>query len=165
MKDAQDAQDTQNTQDSVDEMKVIREVNTQADALYEVAKQLGDQAAEAFGEKHRAQITGLENIAESALKTSDIFDYIKRQTARHDHWRQGGFGSQLLNTLEKEIATKRDAICSGGNLNISNKTDAGRQERRRIYLLLMRQFIRQMAVEYEFQVSLGKGARRNGTHN
>lgn len=168
MKDAQDtqgSQGSQGTQSSIDEMKVIREVNRQAEALYEVAKQLGDQAAEAFGEKHRSQITGLENIAESALKTSDIFDYIKRQTARHDHWRQGGFGSQLLNTLEKEIATRRDAICNNKNLDISNKTDAGRQERRRIYLLLMRQFLRQMAVEYEFQVSLGKGARRNGTHN
>ena len=32
------------------------------------------------------------------------------------------------------------------------------------HLLLIRQFIRQMAVEYEFQVSFGKGARRNGTH-
>src|SRR2546421_9216723 len=143
-------------------MKIIREVNIHAEAFYEEAKKLGDHAADTFGEKHRAQITGRENIAESAFKTSDIFDYIKRQTARQAHWRKDDFGKKLIDKLEKELASRQKTI--SGGLNISEKTDQGRQERRRIHLLLIRQFIRQMAVEYEFQVSFGKGARRNGTH-
>ena len=152
----------QKQQNKIDEMKIIRDVNMQAEIFYGEAKELGDRAAAAFGEKHRAQITGLENIAESALKTSDIFDYIKRQTARHDHWRKDNFGKDLIEKLETDL-TKKQKTISGG-LGISEKTDEGRQERRRIHLLLIRQFVRQMAVEYEFQVSFGKGARRNGSH-
>ncbi len=150
--------DEQNQQNKIDEMKIIREVNIQAEAFYEEANALGDHAAEAFGEKHRSQITGLENIAESSFKTSDIFDYIKRQSARHEHWRKDDFGKKLIEKLEIELAKRQKAICGG--LRISEKTDEGRQERRRVHLLLIRQFVRQMAVEYEFQVSFGKGARR-----
>jgi hypothetical protein len=151
-----------NEQNKIDEMKIIREVNIQAENFYEEAKNLGDRAAVAFGEKHRSQITGLENIAESALKTSDVFDYIKRQTARHDHWRKDNFGKDLIEKLESKLGDRQKMI--SGRLEISEKTDEGRQERRRIHLLLIRQFVRQMAVEYEFQVSFGKGARRNGSH-
>ncbi len=152
----------QDQQNKIDEMKIIREVNIQAESFYEEAKNLGDYAAASFGEKHRSQITGLENIAESALKTSDVFDYIKRQTARHDHWRQDNFGKNLIEKLESDLATRQKVISAG--LKISERTDEGRQERRRIHLLLIRQFVRQMAVQYEFQVSFGKGARRNGSH-
>jgi hypothetical protein len=154
--------DEQEQQNKIDEMKIIREVNIQAEAFYLEAKVLGDHAADAFGEKHRSQITGLENIAESAFKTSDIFDYIKRQTARHEHWRKNDFGKKLIEKLETELGKRRKLICGG--LKISEKTEHGQQERRRIHLLLIRQFVRQMAVEYEFQVSFGKGARRDGTH-
>jgi hypothetical protein len=154
--------DEQDQQNKIDEMKIIREVNIQAEAFYAEAKKLGDHSADAFGEKHRSQITGLENIAETALKTSDIFDYIKRQTARHEEWRQGEFGKKLIEQLEKELDNKRKIICA--HLGISDKTYEEKQERRRIYLLLIRQFIRQMTVEYEFQVSFRKGARRNGPH-
>ncbi|HYU71691.1 MAG TPA: hypothetical protein VEL31_03335 [Ktedonobacteraceae bacterium] len=154
--------DEQDRQNKIDEMKIIREVNIQAETFYAEAKQLGDYAADTFGEKHRSQITGLENIAESAFKTSDIFDYIKRQTARHKDWQRSDFGKKLIEKLETKLDNNRKIICA--SLEISEKTEGERQERRRIYLLLIRQFIRQMAVEYEFQVSFGKGARRNGTH-
>lgn len=148
-------QDQQNT---LDELKIIREVNIQAEAFYEEAKELGNLAAEAFGEKHRSQITGLENVAESTFKTSDVFDYIKRQTARYKYWQETEFGKKLLEKLETDFVKRRDSICN--RLRIGNKTDDERQERRRLHLLLMRQFIRQVAIHYEFQVSLGKGARR-----
>jgi hypothetical protein len=150
--------DKQDQQNKTDEMKIIREVNIQAEALYEEAKKLGEQAADVLGKDHRAQLTGLENIAESAFKTSDIFDYVKRQTARHEEWRKGGFGKKLIDTLETELASKRKGICGG--LKIGEKTDEGR----RIHLLLIRQFIRQMVVHYEFWVSVGKEEKRNGTH-
>lgn len=152
------------------EMKIIREVNFQAENFYEDAIHLGDHAAYALKARHRSQMTGLESIAESTLKTSDIFDYIKKQTARFSHWRQAfpedegsnaGFGERLKTYLEKEVASKLTSICSPNRLNIGNVTDADKQERRRIYLLLMRQFIRQMVVEYEYQVSLGDKKRES----
>lgn len=152
----------QDQQNKIDEMKIIREVNIQAESFYEEAKNLGNRAAVAFGQQHRAQISGLENIAESALKTSDVFDYIKRQTARREYWRQDNLGKDLIQALEGDLATSQKRISDG--LKISEKTDAGRQERRRIHLLLIRQFVRQMAVHYEFLVSFGTGERRNGSH-
>lgn len=149
--------DRQDQQNSIEEMKIIREVNMQAETFYEEAKTLGELAATALGKNHRSQLTGLENIAESAFKTSDIFDYVKRQTARHEEWRKGDFGKKVLAVLETELATKRRVICVGSN--VGEKTDEGR----RIHLLLIRQFIRQMVVHYEFWVSVGEG-EKNGAH-
>jgi len=143
-------------------MQIIREVNIQAENFYEDAIQLGDHAAYALTKAHRSQMTGLENIAESALKASDILDYIKRQTARTLSWRQvfpgekpsdEAFGERLKNYLEKELARKRDAICGSKMLRIGNETDEDKTLRRHVYLLLIRQFIRQVVAEYEYRVS------------
>lgn len=144
------------------EMKIIREVNIQAEQFYDDAVSLGDHAAYALKDRHRAQITGLETIAESAFKTSDVFDYVKKQTARLKEWRQPfsehqdtkiGFGERLKRYLEHDLAQKMTSTCS--RLDIGNTTDQEKQQRRHIYLLLIRQFLRQMAAEYEYQVSLG----------
>lgn len=150
------------------EMKVIREVNIQAENFYEDAARLGDHAAFALKASHRSQMTSLENIAESTLKSSDVFDYIKKQTARFPYWRQSapgqsngeGFGERLKIYLEKELKQRLEGMCSAKRLNIGNATDEEKQERRRVYLLLIRQFIRQMVVQYEYQVSLGQNNRR-----
>ena len=48
---------------------------------------------------------------------------------------------------------KRDARCGQKRLNIGDKTDEDRLLRRRIYLMLIRQFIRQMVAQYEYRVS------------
>lgn len=149
----------------VPEMKIIREVSIEAENFYEDAIQLGDHAAYALQATHRSQMTSLEGIAESTLKTSDVFDYIKKQTARFPYWREGfpehtnqGLGERLLKYLEDDLINKRDGICR--KIDIGNQTDADKQERRRIHLLLIRQFIRQMAAQYEFRVSLVAGKKR-----
>jgi hypothetical protein len=144
------------------EMRIIREVNIQAENFYEDAVKLGDHAAYALKDRHRAQITGLENIAESAFKTSDIFDFIKKQIARSPHWRASfpehkdpniGFGERLKYYLEHDLAQKMASTCA--RLEIQDATDEDKQTRRHVYLLLIRQFLRQMAAEYEYQVSPG----------
>ena len=153
------------------EMKVIREVSIQAENCYNDATSLGDHAAHALGNRHRAQMTGLENVADSTFKTSDVFDYIKRQTARQSYWRQPyppspelkisdvGFGERLKNYLETELTKKCEDIYK--NLNVGNDTDEERQERRRIYLLLIRQFIRHMVIHYEYRVSTTQNSHSN----
>ena len=149
------------------EMKTIREVSIQAENFYEDAVKLGDHAAFALKAAHRSQITSLESIAESTFKTSDVFDYIKKHIARFPYWRQPfpehsdaklGFGERLMSYLEQELPKKLTIICN--HLEIGTATDEQKQERRRIYLLLICQFIRQMAAEYEYQVS--PGARKRG---
>jgi hypothetical protein len=146
------------------DMKVIREVSNQAEVFYKDAVALGNHAAHAFGSKaeHRSQMTSLENIANSTFKTSDVFDYIKKQTARHDEWRRTfqlsdvpdiGFGERLLKYLQENLATTLNTLCGPNRLNVPSNTESGQQERRHIHLLLMRQFIRQMVVQYEFESS------------
>lgn len=146
------------------EMKIIRAVNIEAEDFYEDAVRLGNHAAYALPVRHRSQMTGLENIAESTFKTSDVFDYIKKQTARSSQWKRAdpkhkkdpnqGFGERLKEYLEKDLRRRLDTLCEK-QLEIGNTTDEEKQKRRHIHLLLMRQFIRQMVVQYEYQVSLG----------
>src|SRR5579885_1785174 len=111
------------------ETQVMLEVSFEADEFYPQAAALGSHAAEALKDKHRSQLTGLENIAESAPKISDIMDYIKKQTARFPHWRhplargenaQQGFGERLRAYLEHDLAHRRDAVC--GRLQIGDSS-------------------------------------------
>lgn len=143
------------------EMQIILEVSNQAEYFYKDAIDLGDHAAYALTVRHRSQMTGLENIAESALKASDVLDYVKRQTARFAYWRQDfpngeapkeSFGERLKAYLEDDLAKRRDTICRD-KLKIGDKTDKERQVRRRVYLLLIRQFLRHMVAQYEYRVS------------
>ena len=138
-------------------MKIIREVNYQAELFYEEAVSMGDHAASALGRDRRAQMTSLENIAESTLKATDVFDFIKKQIARHDHWRkpsrhhtdpQQGFGERLRVYLEQSLLPRISAVCEAAG--VSNEEQRLRRE---IYLQLIRQFIRQVVVQYEYRVN------------
>ena len=151
------------------EMQVMLEISFETDDFYSQAAALGYHAAEALQTRHRSQLTGLENIAESTFKISDILDYIKKQTARFNHWRytlakgentQQGFGERLRACLENDLATRRDAICE--RLKVGDSLYDDKQERRRIHLLLIRQFIRSMVAAYELEISpVGKALVRN----
>jgi len=143
------------------EMQIIIEVTNQAENFYEDAVRIGDHAAYVMKDGHRSQLTNLETIADSALKASDVLDYIKRQIARDTRWRQRfpldhtsnlGFGERLKLYLEQDLAQRRKAVCE--RLKIGETTDEEHTLRRRIYLLLMRQFLRQVVVQYEYKVYL-----------
>ena len=144
----------------INQVKIIREVNIQAEEFYKDAVDLGIHAAYTLKDDRRSQMTGLESIAESTLKYSDIFDYIKRQTARYSYWQQGpeheksgeAFGVRLLKYLERDLANRRDSVCK--RLDIAEKTEEDKQLRHRLYLLLIRQFVRQMVVQYEYRAKL-----------
>jgi len=145
-------------------MKIIREVNNQAEDFYRDAVGLGDHAADALGKARRAQMTSLENIAESAMKSSDVFDFIKKQIARHDDWSKAfkghkdgnkGFGERLKTYLEKELPPKITIICN--SVGMGDATDKDQQSKE-IYLMLMRQFIRQVVVQYEYRANTDKNS-------
>lgn len=165
------------------DMKIIREINLEAEYSYEKAQTLGNHAYKAFKDKRRAQLTGLENIAESSLKTSDIYDYIKKQIARSDagkDWRTEssndlledevprGFGERLKAYLE-ELSKRVDVVCK--NVGIVTEVGKGkskqdlelerarwkedRLKRQDIHMRLMREFIRQLVVQYEYRAGEG----------
>jgi hypothetical protein len=165
------------------DMKIIREINLEAERFYDEAQSLGNHAYQAFKDKSRTQLTGLENVAESSLKTSDIIDYIKKKIARSDpgnEWRakgkedppteesQKGFGERLKSELEA-LSDQVERVCR--NVEIVTKVEKGRPgqdeklqrarmkadrwKRQDIHLRLMREFIRQMVVQYEYRAGEG----------
>jgi hypothetical protein len=142
-------------------IKIIREVNDQAENFYRDAEALGDHAAEALGKARRAQMTSLENIAESALKRTDVYDFIKKQIARHDDWRKPskdskqGFGERLQAYLEKDLSPRITVIQNSVGTDDTIDKD---QERKEIYLMLIRQFIRQVVVQYEYRANTDKNS-------
>jgi hypothetical protein len=139
---------------------IMLRVSEQAELFYDKSQELGILAAQSFGgergkelqqQRHRAQMTGLENIAETTWKATDVLDYIKKQIARQAEWRNKGFGENLKSYIEKNLKADVDTICT--SVGIDNKTEEDRRERQQIYLLLIRQFIRQIVVQYEYHVS------------
>jgi hypothetical protein len=143
------------------ELKIIIEVNKQAEDFYPESTKLGKYAAEVFKDGkqgHRSQLTNLETIANSAFKVSDVLDYVKRQTARQEKtWSkpnagfgQGSFGTQLQKALEN-LDARRNTICN--HLGIGESTDEDCHLRRHIHLLLIRHFIQQLVVQYEYTTS------------
>jgi hypothetical protein len=144
-------------------MKIILHVNIQAEKLYEKSKELGTLAASAFlqsgqtsqanRERHRSQMKGLENIAETTRKSTDVLDYIKKQIAR----KQSGwvtelqYGEKLKAFLEDGLTGPIDEICR--EVGITGNTEQDRRDRQQIRLHLIRQFVRQMVIQYEYSIS------------
>lgn len=141
-------------------------VSEQAEQFYEKSQELGKMAAEAFSkvkeQQHRSQMTGLENIAETTMKTTDVLDYIKKQMARqyknererNKGWTQDfkgqSFGESLKSYIEVDLKKAVDKVCESVG-EIGNTTEEDKRDRQLIYLLLIRQFIRQVVVQYEYE--------------
>lgn len=149
-------------------MIMIR-VNEQAEQFYEQSQKLGILAAQSFQEvrgvekgRHRAQMTGLENIADTTLKVSDVLDYIKKQIARRQGWTTlidgQSFGEKLKNYIEKDLEGARNKVCA--SVGIGDQKEEEQRERQKIYLDLVRQFVRQIVVQYEYFIAASEGVAR-----
>ena len=145
------------------QMKILKEIAqvTDRDDFYNRTKELGEVASQAFGSRHRSQMTNLENIANSTLKVTDVLDYIKKQVARddrHQTWRKNKFGERLKDYIEQSLRSQRREIC--GKLG---SVEENSSEGQRIYLSLIRAFVSQLVVHYEYQVTVG--GKRDGSDN
>jgi len=137
-----------NGQGNAQRMKVLKEVGIRVDKLRGNTEDLGKTAAEGFGDKHKSQMKNLETIANSALKVSDVLDYIKRQTGRakpNQEWKYQQFGKNLLGMVEKTLKQERDSIC--GKLAIDDDFD-----QLEVYLLIVRECVRQIVIHFEFEL-------------
>ena len=137
------------------QMKILKEITRIADSdgFHERAETLGDIAAKAFDSRHRSQMTNLENIANSTLKVTDVLDYIKKQVSRADKnqmWRKDNFGTKLKKHIEESLRKRREDICK-----ILENVEEDSVEGQRIYLNLIRQFVGQLVVHYEYRVAIG----------
>lgn len=143
------------------------QINKQAgsEEFYNKSLELGMLAVKSFKgeqERHRSQMTGLENIAETTRKVTDVLDYIKKQTAHQRGDDQGWkkkvgakselFGELLKEYIENGLKPFVDTVCN--DLDINSTSDPSKQDRQKIYLELVRQCIRQLVVQYEYQIEV-----------
>ena len=137
-------------------------VNEEAVKFYNKSQELGELAAKSFlqekdHQRHRSQMTGLENIAETTLKWTDVLDYIKKQMARPRGWTtlyEGkSFGESLKRYIEEELPGNVGRVCYNDKIHIGNESDDDKQVRQQVYLDLIRQLIRQIVVQYEYRVN------------
>ncbi len=148
---------------------IMVRINEQAEQFYAKSQTLGTLAAKSFHEvrgaekaRHRAQMTGLENIAETTLKVSDVLDYIKKQIARQQGWTRQidgqSFGESLKSYIEGDLKTAVNRVCV--SVGIGNESEQDTRERQKIYLDLVRQLIRQIVVQYEYIIAKEEGSPR-----
>lgn len=141
------------------DMLFLQEVAIQADAFYEQGEQFGEWAAEAL-RNQRSQITNLENIANTSLKVSDVLNYLKKQTAKarqNAGWRQrsnrnntsqNALGGAMIEFISNDLKNRRDTVC---NKVARDRVEITEERKQEVYLLLIREFIRQVAAQYELR--------------
>lgn len=137
-------------------MGILREVALRSDGFYEKAQELGQKAAVALKRDKRSQITGLEGIANSALKTTDVFDFIKLRTARHKKG-EWSWGPALLDVLSKDLRNDKNSICEQLKIEPPNSLEG-----LEVHLLLIREFVRQLAAQYEYECWKNEPEKANG---
>ena len=131
------------------QMQIVRAVALAADGFYEDAKKFGETAVDCFTGGRRSQITGLESLANSSIKVSDVLDYIKKQVGKDSDksekqtWRKNDFGKKLLEYLEVNLRRQL------GTLSLSPPS-TDKAEQQRVYLMMIREFVRQLSAHYEY---------------
>jgi len=135
-------------------LHILREVALRADSFQPQAEDLGSKAARALTDSKRAQITGLESMANSALKVTDVLDFIKLRSARQEEWRTGNWGALLLEFVRDNLREQRNQICA------TLKIDAPSPHSQEVHLMLIREFVRQLSAHYEYECKYPQQAGR-----
>jgi len=136
------------------ELRLVRAVALAADQHYNDAERIGRAAAQSFAEQGRggrSQVTGLEAVANSALRVTEIFNYIKKQVGKDskgESWRRNDFGRNLLEFLDQKLSK------TVSEFDIQPPVQDG-AERQRAHLLLARAFLQAVAAHFEFERTVG----------
>jgi hypothetical protein len=110
--------------------------------------------AEKFAERltdtkvEMAQIRGLENLANTTDRISDIVGWLKLRVGRdgkHERWAKDGVGRDLIIRLQ---ALKDSVQKTAAQVGESYARDF--EKKREIHLLLCREFIRHIATHFEY---------------
>ncbi|VFU18280.1 hypothetical protein SCFA_4010004 [anaerobic digester metagenome] len=145
------------------QLTILQLLNLAADEFYEEAKHMGRLANHALSTKGRSQMKGLERVANSLVKVSDIFDNVKKQTARHEEWQTDNFGQQLLTFLEQDLRTRTEDIVKQAQEAIresetdQHPTEITALDKQEIYIRLCQEYVRQLVVHYEYALAEGGG--------
>jgi len=134
-------------------LRMERAVALRAAALYETALTFGKRMARQFDDNRgRAQVKGLERLAARASVPAEVLTYVAEQTRRHRAWSDHDLGTDLLAVLTDGGSDGRYAADSLYNQRdgIGDPLDLDETERRQVTLLLYREFLRQVTVQYLF---------------
>lgn len=96
----------------------------------------------------KTQIRGLETLASTTDKVSDITDWLKLRVGRdskREGWAKEGVGRDLLTTLE---GLRTDAHKIVAKLSKSYTTDPDLE--RQVHLRLCREFLKHLAAHFEY---------------
>ena len=138
-------------------MKILKEIayHTSTKEFYNEAKEFGERAAVNIEKK--AQLQNLQTIADSTLKVTDILNYIKNQASKHSYWNKDKFTSDILDYLyEKEnegLHEYQEKIIESENLK---ELSLDHYDKQHVYLLICREFIKQVLVHYNFKKATGE---------
>lgn len=99
----------------------------------------------------RAQVHGLENIAYSTDRLSDIYDFLKKQMGRPgklgQRWRRENVGQDLLSALS---GLSREANQIARTVAAEYPEAIDDDASRRIHLELCREYLKHVAAHYQY---------------
>jgi len=99
-------------------------------------------------ELDKTQVRGLEVLACTTDKVSDITDWLKLRVGRdskRERWAKDGVGRDLLSALE---GLRNDAQKIVADLSKTYSLDADQE--RQVYLRLCREFLKHLAAHFEY---------------
>lgn len=112
-------------------------------------KRAQDYAVQLVSTKlNKTQVRGLETLASTTDKVSDITDWLKLRVGRdskREEWAKDGVGRDLVTTLE-ELRTDAQKIVA--ELSRSYPTDPDLE--RLVHLRLCREFLKHLAAHFEY---------------
>ena len=97
---------------------------------------------------NNAQIKGLQTLAYTTDKVSDVVDWIKIRVGRESKWTI--IGPRLLGILHQELKQDASKIVS----ELGEKSDLPDDVRRQIHLNLIREYLTHVSAHFEYMNSL-----------
>jgi hypothetical protein len=140
------------------EVAIRKGVSAASDAYYEDGRAFGEAAWHAF-QNSKAQIVGLESVANGATRVADILDFVKRQTGRckpQQRWRYKALGENLIEKLDQKV--RKDAQTIFETVKRDVKGSLEEDDQRRTHILLCREFIRHLCAHYLYSFGLSTTA-------
>ncbi len=120
-------------------------ISSKSDEYAERSKQYASRLSET--RLDNTQVRGLENIANTTDKVSDITDWLKLRVGRdrdRERWAKDGIGREIVNVLEGLREDSRKIVST------LSYAKPSQDHERLVHLRLCREFVRHLAAHFEF---------------
>jgi hypothetical protein len=103
-------------------------------------------------ELDKTQVRGLETLAYTTDKVSDVTDWLKTRVGRdgrRDRWAREGIGREILTTLERLRKDAREIVMTLKQTHPLPNEDPDLE--RRVHLQLIREYLKHLAAHFEYR--------------